>query len=72
MGEKIKDLSSLDVNNLEVKIELNDGYSPEYSKYDIHLQSNRLQYCMSERDFMKLVTLVITAKRKLDAEKSEN
>ncbi len=66
MGEKIKDLSEFSINGANVKIELNDGYSPAYSKYDIHIQSNRIQYCLSEREFMKLVSITLTAKRKLD------
>lgn len=66
MGEKIRDLSEFTINGTEVKIELNDGYSPLESKYDIHIQSESFQYYLSNRDFMNAVSLLLTAKRKLE------
>lgn len=72
MGEKIKDLSRMNINGVEVNIELNDGYSPDYSKYDIHIQSEHIQYCLSEREFMKLASLLITARRKMESLKGVN
>lgn len=67
MGEKIKNLSSFSVNGNKVAIELNNGYSEEYARYDIHLQSDAVQYSMSDKDFMKLVSCVATAKLQLEA-----
>lgn len=66
MGEKIRDLSSFRVGQTEAKIELNEGYDKSYAKYDIHIQSNAIQLCMSNTEFMKLASSVITAKRMLD------
>ncbi len=66
MGEKIRDLSSFTVGDTETKIELNDGYDKNYAKYDIHIQSKALQLCMSNVEFMKFASSVITAKRLLD------
>ena len=71
MGEKIKDLDCFKVGNTEVKIELNDGYDKNYAKYDIHIQSNKLQLCLGDTEFLKLASSVITAKRKMDSLKKK-
>ena len=70
MGEKIKDLSKFKIRNTEVAIELNDGYAKDYSQYDIHIQSDAVQFYLSESDFMKLASSVITAKRRFDSLKN--
>lgn len=72
MGEKIRDMSSFTIGNTDVKIELNDGYSKAYSKYDIHIQSDAVQYCLSGSDFMKAASSFIIAKRSLDAIKKSD
>lgn len=66
MGEKIKDLNKFYINNEEVLIELNEGYSKEHSKYDIHIQSKSVQYSLSESDFLTLASTVAIAKRRLE------
>lgn len=71
MGEKIKDIKKFNIGNAEMTIELNDGYSKDYSKYDIHIQNDIFQYYLSDADFMKLASAIITAKRKLDSLKKE-
>lgn len=70
MGEKIKDLSNFCIGKSKIKIELNNGYSKSYSKYDIHIQSDNIQYCLSEAEFMKFASTIINAKRKLDSIKN--
>lgn len=69
MGEKIKNLSEFSVDGINVAVELNDGYDKEYSKFDIHIQSKAVQYCLSDVEFMKLASAVTTAKRNLDTMK---
>lgn len=71
MGEKIKDLSTFTINGKNVKIELNEGYDKNYSKYDIHIQSDRVQLCLTDRDYMRLASIVITANRKLESLKDK-
>ncbi|MEY8326718.1 hypothetical protein AALB47_22845 [Lachnospiraceae bacterium 54-11] len=66
MGEKIKDLSFFEINGQKVAIELNEGYSKDYSEYDIHIQSDTIQYNLSDSDFMRLVSAVATAKKTFD------
>lgn len=72
MGEKIRDMSSFAIGNTDVKIELNDGYAKAYSKYDIHIQSDSVQYCLSGAEFMKVASSFILAKRRLDAMKNSD
>ena len=67
MGEKIKDLSTFHVKGQEVHIELNDGYS---NGYDIHIQSDRVQYYLSDKDFMILASTCKRAIRKFNSLKS--
>lgn len=66
MGEKIRDLSTFKIGETNIAIELNDGYSKDYSEYDIHIQSDSVQYYLSDSDFMKLASAIATAKRNLD------
>ena len=53
MGEKIKDISSFQINDNVVKIELNNGWDKNYAKYDIHIQSKSLQILLTNADFIK-------------------
>ncbi|HAP20619.1 MAG TPA: hypothetical protein DCR27_05035 [Lachnospiraceae bacterium] len=66
MGEKIKDLGHFYVGKEKILVELNDAYSKEYSKYDIHIQGEKIQYSLAESDFLKLVSAAVTAKQRLD------
>lgn len=72
MGEKIKDLSSFYIGKEKVLIELNSAYSKEYSQYDIHVQSPKIQFSLSESDFLKLTSAAIRAKQQLQSLKSNH
>ena len=72
MGEKIRDMSSFSIGNTDVKIELNNGYSKSYSKYDIHIQSKSVQCCLSGSEFMKVASSFIVAKKRMDAMKKSD
>lgn len=67
MGEKIKNIGEFELGGKLVQIELNHGYNEKYSKYDIHIQSDHIQYYLSNKDYIKLATLLINAKEKFDA-----
>lgn len=71
MGEKIKNLSSFQLGGKDVLIELNDGYDEKYAKYDIHIQSEFLQYCMTDKEYMKFASAIATARRRLEDLKAE-
>ena len=70
MGEKIKDIGQFHIGDDIVKIELNEGYSPASSKYDIHIQGDHIQYYLNNRDFVKVAAMIINAKQKFDSLKS--
>ncbi len=72
MGEKIRDIGEFKIGEESVKIELNYGYDEKYSKYDIHIQSEHMQYCLTNRDYVKLATSIISANEKLKALKDYN
>lgn len=71
MGEKIRNLGSFKIKNNEVLIELNEGYDKNTSKYDIHIQSERVQYCLSNADFVRLASAVLCANERLNALKKD-
>lgn len=70
MGEKIRDIGKFKIGEEVVKIELNNGYDEKYSKYDIHIQSEHMQYCLTNRDYIKLATNIISANEKLKSLKN--
>lgn len=66
MGEKIRDIGVFKIANQDVKIELNEGYDKQYSEYDIHIQSDHMQYCLTNRQFVKLASVLINSREKLN------
>ena len=70
MGEKIRNLGDFKVGSTNVYIELNEGYSKQYSKYDIHIQNDIVQYCLTNAEFMLLASTMINAKEKMTAFKN--
>ena len=52
MGEKIRDIGKFKIADQDVKIELNEGYDKKYSEYDIHIQSDHIQYSLTNRQFV--------------------
>lgn len=67
MGEKIRNIGEFFLGDKKVLIELNEGYNKNYSKYDIHIQSKHVQYCMTNKDYIKLSTTLIHAREMLDS-----
>lgn len=65
MGEKLRDIGAFKIANQDVKIELNEGYDKKYSEYDIHIQSDHIQYCLTNRQFVKLASVLINSREKL-------
>lgn len=65
MGEKIKDLAELELFGENVKIELNAPYDKNYSMYDIHIQSKKIQFSMTDKDFLKLFSAIVSSSNKL-------
>lgn len=72
MGERIKDITEFNIGNQKIVIELNEGYDEKTSLYDIHFHCNSLQYYLSNSDFVKLATAMISARDKLIKMKKYN
>lgn len=66
MGEKIRDIGKFKIADQDVKIELNEGYDKKYSEYDIYIQSDHIQYSLTNRQFVKLAAVLINSKEKLN------
>lgn len=64
MGERIRDLKTDKIIGAELRIELNKGQTQK-DNYDIHIETGHLRFNMSDKEFMKLVAVMIEAKRKL-------
>ncbi len=60
MGEKIKDLQSINIGKSSFMIELNEGYTAEQGRV-IHIQNNKFRYLLKEKDFIRLASLVMRA-----------
>ena len=71
MGEKLRDIGAFKIANQDVKIELNEGYDKKYSEYDIHIQSDHIQYCLTNRQFFKLASVLINSREKLNSMKKK-
>lgn len=70
MGEKLRDLERVALNNEEIIIELNEGES-EYGGYDIHIEAGKLRLALSDSEYMKFAFAVSEAKRKLKITKNK-
>lgn len=68
MGEKIKDISTIDIGKEKVVIELNHAYDLSY-KYDIHIQTDNLQLSLKDGDFIKLAAALRFAQIELERSK---
>ena len=66
MGEKSKKGRTFEFGGKEIFIELNEGYDRNYAKYDIHIQSESIQYCLTDREYIKFASAMATARRNLE------
>lgn len=69
MGEHIKDLNTFSIRDHNVAIELNKMDIND-QEYDIHIEAPPFRYNMTDHEFMKIVTCVADAKRKLEYKKN--
>ena len=64
MVERIKDLAKVKIGNTEFCIELNKAYY-ESGSHDIHLQCDKGRIGLTDREFLKLATCFMVAKKQL-------
>lgn len=69
MGEKIIDLDTIIIGEVKFNIELNEG--TKNSKYNIHIQNDRINLAYKDFNFIKLAACFIVAKKRLELFKGE-
>lgn len=65
MGEKIKVIDTVNLENMKFDVELNDGSAASKKPLHIHLQNDRFRLDLPDYSFMQMAIAVCTAKRKL-------
>lgn len=65
MGEKIRDLERVRLNDMDFLIELNDGTVKARKPQYIHLQNKRFRLALSDREFIQMAVAIRTAGQKI-------
>lgn len=65
MGEKIRDLSEINIGGANLLIELNHSVSKK-RKYDIHIQNDKFRMEFPDKDFLQLASAVLLAKQNFE------
>jgi len=69
MGEKIKIVSQYSSDNLNFEVELNKASIVGGSRY-IHLQSHKGRLCITESEYLQLVSTINKARKNLENNKN--
>jgi hypothetical protein len=64
MGNKIKELSEIEMGNQKYIVELNGGTKKE--KFDIHIQNKKVNICLKDYEFAQFVTSILVANRRME------
>lgn len=65
MGEKVRDISKVELQGMDFLIELNDGTVKARKPQYIHLQNERFRLALSDREFIQMAVAVHTAAQKI-------
>lgn len=65
MGEKIRDLSKINIGGADLLIELNHSVSRK-RKYDIHIQNEKFRMELPDKEFLQIASSVLLAKKNLE------
>jgi len=65
MGEKIRDLSKINLGGANLLIELNHSVNPKH-KYDIHIQNEKFRIELSDSDFLQIASSILVAKKNFE------
>ncbi len=63
MGNKIKNLASVELGGVRFDVELNGGTKSE--NYDIHIQNENMSICLKDYEFSKFVTSILVANKRM-------
>lgn len=64
MGNKIKDLATIEIGGQKYCVELNGGTKKE--KFDIHIQNDKINICMKDYEYSQLVTALFVAEKRME------
>ena len=70
MGEKIKDISNIDLDSFKFTIELNDGSAASKKPLHIHLQNERFRLDIPDSEFLQMAVAIRTAGKIIEATKN--
>ena len=62
MGERIKDLEEIKIGDKKIVIELNSSYYKS-ENYEVHLQCDKGRIGLTDKEFLKLATCFMLAKK---------
>lgn len=65
MGERIKDLTEIEIGDAKFRVELNAAYYRN-GAYDIHIQCDKGRIGLSDREFLQLATCFMAAKKQFE------
>lgn len=65
MGEKIRDMAKVSLNDMDFLIELNDGTVKARKPQYIHLQNDRFRLALSDKEFIQMAVAIRTAGQKI-------
>lgn len=65
MGEKIRDMARVSLNDMNFLIELNDGTVKARKPQYIHLQNPRFRLALSDQEFIQMAVAIHTAAQKI-------
>lgn len=64
MGEKIKDIKTIQIGNSSLNVELNEATVKGGNKW-IHVQNNFVRVQFSENDFIKILACILKSEERL-------
>ena len=64
MGNKIKDLATIEMGGQKYCVELNGGTKKE--NFDIHIQNDKINICMKDYEYSQLVTALFVAQKRME------
>lgn len=64
MGNKIKDLATVEIGGQKYSVELNGGTKKE--KFDIHIQNDKINICLKDFEYSQLVTALCVAQKRME------
>lgn len=65
MGEKIRTIKQIELKDISMDIELNDGTAKSRETKYIHLQNDRVRLALSDREYVEMAVAINTAARKI-------